>query len=149
MWGVTESRTQSKETSWAKTWAFWPFFLHSVGHTVVGRNEEMADLTPRLGKSPPSTGILALLPCWGRTECWAVLFHCCILGQWSYCPLCLVNSVAQSCPTLCDPMDCSMPGLPVHHHLPEFTQTHLHWISDAIQSSHSLLSPSPPARNLS
>ena len=62
MWGVTESRTQSKETSWAKTWAFWPFFLHSLGHTVVGRNEEMADLTPRLGKSPPSTGILRSPP---------------------------------------------------------------------------------------
>ena len=55
------------------------------------------------------------------------------------------SSVAQSCPTLCNPMDCSMPGLPVHHQLPEFTQTHVHWIGDAIQPSHSLLSPSPPA----
>ena len=53
------------------------------------------------------------------------------------------SSVAQSCPTLCDPMDCSMPGLPVHHQLPEFTQTHLHWVSDAIQPSHPLSSPSP------
>ena len=57
------------------------------------------------------------------------------------------NSVAQSCPTLCDPMNCSMPGLPVHHQLPEFTQTHVHWVSDAIQPSHPLSSPSPPARN--
>ena len=50
--------------------------------------------------------------------------------------------------TLCDPMDCSMPGLPVHHQLLEFTQTHVHWVSDAIQPSHPLSSPSPPAFNL-
>ena len=55
------------------------------------------------------------------------------------------SSVAQSCPTLCDPMDCSMPGLPVHHQLLEFTQTHIHWVGDAIQPSHPLSSPSPPA----
>ena len=59
------------------------------------------------------------------------------------------SSVAQSCPTLCNPMDCSMPGLPVHHHLPEFIQTHVHWVGDAIQPSHPLSSPSPPALNLS
>ena len=58
------------------------------------------------------------------------------------------SSVAQSCPTLCHPMDCSMPGLPVHHQLPEFTQTHVHWVSDAIQPSHPLSSPTPPALNL-
>ena len=52
------------------------------------------------------------------------------------------NSVAQSCPTPCDPMKHSMPGLPVHHQLPESTQTHVHWVSDAIQSSHPLSSPS-------
>ena len=50
------------------------------------------------------------------------------------------SSVAQSCPTLCDPMNCSMPGLPVHHQLPEFTQTHVHPVSDAIQPSHPLSS---------
>ena len=47
-----------------------------------------------------------------------------------------VSSVAQLCPTLCDPMDCSTPGFPVHHQLPELTQTHVHWVGDAIQSSH-------------
>ena len=52
-------------------------------------------------------------------------------------------SDAQSCLTLCDPLDCSTPGLPVHHQLPEFTQTHVHWVSDAIQPSHPLLSPFP------
>ena len=59
------------------------------------------------------------------------------------------SSVAQSCLTLSDPMDCSTPGLPVHHQLPEFTQTHVHWVGDTIQPSHSLSSPSPPAFNLS
>ena len=53
------------------------------------------------------------------------------------------SSVAQSCPTPCDPMNCSTPGLPVHYQLPEFTQTHVHQVSDAIQPSHPLLSPSP------
>ena len=55
--------------------------------------------------------------------------------------------VAQSCPTLCDPMNYSTPGLPVHHQLPEFIQTHVHLVSDAIQPSHRLSSPSPPAPN--
>ena len=54
------------------------------------------------------------------------------------------SSIAQLCLTLCDPMDCSTPGLPVHHQLLEFTQTHVHWVGDAIQQSHPLSSPSPP-----
>ena len=58
-----------------------------------------------------------------------------------------IRSVAQSCPTLCDPMNRSTPGLPVHHQLPEFTQTHVHRVSDAIQPSHPLSSPSQPAPN--
>ena len=57
------------------------------------------------------------------------------------------SSVAQSCPTLCDPMNLSTPGLPVHHQLPELTQTHVHRVSDAIQPCHPLSSPSPPAPN--
>ena len=57
------------------------------------------------------------------------------------------SSVTQPCPTLCDPMNCSKAGLPVHHQLLEFTQTHVHRVSDAIQSSHPLSSPSPPAPN--
>ena len=59
------------------------------------------------------------------------------------------SSVAQSCLTLCDPMNCSTPGLPVHHHLPESTQINVHRVSDAIQPYHPLSSPSPPALNLS
>ena len=58
-----------------------------------------------------------------------------------------IRSVAQSCPTLCNPMNRSMPGLTVQHQLPEFTETHIHQVSDAIQPSHPLSSPSPPAPN--
>ena len=58
-------------------------------------------------------------------------------------------SVAQSCLTLCNPMDCSTPGFPVLHYLPEFAQTDVHWVGDAIQPSHPLSAPSPPAFNLS
>ena len=64
-------------------------------------------------------------------------------GHWT-----AISSVTQSCPTLCDPMNRSTPDLPVHHQLPESTQTHVHWVSDAIQPSHPLSSP-PPALNLS
>ena len=60
-----------------------------------------------------------------------------------------ISSVAQSCPALCDPMDCSMPGFPVHHQLLELAQTHVYCVGDTIQPSHPLLFPSPPAFNLS
>ena len=75
-----------------------------------------------------------------------------IMGTWKkeYAFCCWVvefTSVAQSCPTLCDPMNRSTPGLPVHHQLPESTQTHVHWVGDAIQPSHPLSAPSPPAPN--
>ena len=59
------------------------------------------------------------------------------------------SSVTQLCPTPCDPMACSTPGFPMHHHLPELTQTHIHCVGDAILPSHPLSSPSPPALNLS
>ena len=59
------------------------------------------------------------------------------------------SSVAQSCPTLCNPMDCSTPGFPVHHQFLKLAQTHIHQVVDAIQPSHPLSSPSPPAFNLS
>ena len=66
---------------------------------------------------------------------------CKFCDHWCWFPQ--FSSVAQLCPTLCDPMNRSTPGLPVHHQLPEFTQTHVHWVSDAIQPSHLLSSPSP------
>ena len=72
-------------------------------------------------------------------------------GNIKYQVLCIYSvqfsSVAQLCQTLCDPMNRSTPGLPVHHQLLEFTQTHVHRVSDAIQPSHPLSSPSPPAPN--
>ena len=81
-----------------------------------------------------------------------MLSYSCLLTEISRVALCeqlRFSSVAQSCPTLCDPMDWSTPGLPVHHQLSEFTQTHVHWVSNAIQPSHSRSFPSPPAFNLS
>ena len=88
---------------------------------------------PNLGIEPESPALQAdFLP-----------LSCQRSPQWSI----QFSSVAQSCPTLCDPMSCSTPGLPVHHQLPEFTQTHVHRVGDAIQPSHLLLSLSPPAPN--
>ena len=75
----------------------------------------------------------------------------CAIDKQFFSTVCVVqfSSVAQLCPSLCDPMDCSTPGLPVCQQLPEPTQTHVHWVSNAIQPSHPLLSPSSPAFNLS
>ena len=78
-----------------------------------------------------------------------MLFYCQVMSNFSRPQSLQFRSVAQSCLTLCHPMDCSMPGLPVHHQLPESTQTHVHRVDDAIQPSHPLSSPSPPALNLS
>ena len=72
--------------------------------------------------------------------CVCVYIHKCIRSD-------QIRSVTQSCPTLCDPMNCSTPGLPVHHQHPEFTQTHVHQVGDAIQPSHPLSPPSLPAPN--
>ena len=83
----------------------------------------------------------------------SVTYWLCGLCYLSFlCPnflICQFSSVAQSCPILCNSMNRSMPGLPVHHQLPESTQTHVCWVGDAIQPPHPLLSPSPPALNLS
>ena len=78
---------------------------------------------------------------------------CNCVNVYSHIPRCnlanIYSSVAQLCLTLCNPMDCSMPGFPVSRQLPELAQTQVHKVGDAIQSSHPLLSPSPPAFNLS
>ena len=87
-------------------------------------------------QAPPSMGF-------SRQEYWSGLPFPSPIMEYSV----QFSLVAQSCPTLWDPMNRSSPGLPVHHHLPEFTQTHVHWVSDAIQPSHPLSSPSPPAPN--
>ena len=83
---------------------------------------------------------------YGVTQRWTLLKQ--LSSSSSSMPL-LFRSVAQSCLTLCNPVNRSTPGLPVHHQLPESTQTHVHWVADTIQPSHSLLSPTPPALNLS
>ena len=95
-------------------------------------------------------------PCWENSMdggAWCTIVHGIAKNQTrEWLKLCFyqsVSSVAQLCLTLCNPMNRSMPGLPVHHQLPEFTQTHVHWVGDAIQPSHPLSSSSPPAFNLS
>ena len=92
------------------------------------------------GCSPPGSSIHGILQ--ARVLEWVAI---------SFFNLCTkpiqFSSVTQLCPTLCDPMNCSTPGLPVHHQLPEFTQTHVHWVGDAIQPSYPLSSPTPPAPN--
>ena len=87
-------------------------------------------------------------PIWNQSfvPCPVLLFFLFLL-RFIYCYI--FSSVAQSCPTLCNPMNHSMPRLPVHHQLPESTQTHVHRVCDAFQPSHPLSSPSPPALNLS
>ena len=86
--------------------------------------------------SPDMHTLLTVLnTIWKRSKCFIGLFQ--------------FSSVVQLCPTFCDPMDCSTPGLLVHHQLPELAQTHLHWVGGAIQPSHPLSSPSPPAFSLS
>ena len=78
--------------------------------------------------------------------CQGCILSPCLFNLYAEFPF---SSVTQSCLTLCDLMDCSTPGLPSHHQLLELTQTHVHWVGDAIQASHPLSSPSPPAFNLS
>ena len=83
--------------------------------------------------------------------CWSqkfVVWYCDLWGI-SHIFSFQFSSVSQSCPTLCNPVNHSTPGLPVHHQLPDSTQTHVHWVSDAIQPSFPLSSPSPPALSLS
>ena len=93
------------------------------------------------------TFALALLAAWAASSSHVLLSS--ENSIWSSLPPHQFSSVAQLCLTLCDPMACSNPSLPVHHQLPEFTQTHVHWVSDAIPQSHPPLSPSPPTFNLS
>ena len=92
----------------------------------------------------------SLLCPWGLEFCQMYLFinnH--IILSFILLVSCSVSSIQVNCVWLCDPMDCSTPGLPVHHQHLEFTQTHVHWVGDAIQPSHPLSSPSPPTFNLS
>ena len=104
-----------------------------------------------------NTGVVAIFfsrgSSWVRDWTWIscigrrILYHC---TTWEALETSVkFSSITQSCPILCNPMNCSTPGLPVHHQHPEFTQTHVYWIGDAIQPSHPLSFPSAPAFNLS
>ena len=99
--------------------------------------------------SPPGSPVPGICVC--EYKCMLLCLSVCEHVLWVTHLICMYqfSSVAQSCPTLCDPMNCSMPGLPVHHHLSEFTQTHVHRVGDAIQPSHPLSSPFSPAPNTS
>ena len=125
-------------------WAIWCCYIYAV---LSHLSSVRLFCDPMDCSSPGSSihGILqARIPEWVATfSSRGFLYIVLIYFIWSD----QMRSVAQSCPTLCDPRNCSMPGLPVHHQLPEFTQTHVHPVSDAIQPSHPLSSPSTPAPN--
>ena len=94
--------------------------------------------------------ILSVPLCVGVCVCiFQILYMHSSDGHLGFFPSVQYSSITQSCPTLYDPMNCSTPGLPVHHQLLETTKTHVHWVIDAIQPSHPLSSPSPPALKLS
>ena len=112
-----------------------------LGISQVRILEWVAMLSSRGSSQPRDWAHASYVSCTGG---W-VLYHWHHLGK-SYTQV-QFNSVARSCPTLCNLMNHSTPGLPVHHQLPEFPQTHVHQVGDAIQPSHPLLSPSPPAPN--
>ena len=98
---------------------------------------------------PTSKHLRVYLKDWKSLKFVAIIFVCVFLslGAQIHFTDCCCCSVTQSCPTLCDPKDCSMPGLSVPHYLPKFAQVHMHCIGDAIQPSYPLSSPSPPAPN--
>ena len=117
---------------------FWGPILRSYFCMNDGNDKTFSklNLLPPNEVSLPSVGVAPMLT--GKGRLWSLVRVGLALG---------FSQSVQSCLTLCNPMDCSMPGLPVHHHLLEFTQTHVHRVDDAIQPSHPLSSPSPPAPN--
>ena len=124
-WDVSH-RGNEHAKGWNNIWRAWCVCWDESWRSMGKRGE---------WQGPRATG-----PCTQGSSIWIVNNWKFMFGEFS--------SVAQLCPTLCDPMDCGTPGLPVHHQLPEFTETHVHRVGDAIQPSHPLSSPSPPAFNL-
>ena len=134
---------------WRRKWQSTLVFLHGESHgqrslegyRLWGHKE--SDTTEWLNWTKLKIYFVSFL---------CVFFHLFLIpsasvSPYHFGPSVQFSSVTQLCPTPCDPMICSTPGLPVHHQLPEFTQTHVHWVSDAIQSSHPLSFPSLPAPN--
>ena len=136
MWSIlTDVYTHETITTWWQ-WIFTtsnsffkPFWIHFSFLPWTWANIDLLSVTIYLL-------FFRILYEWSPTAC-------AFLGVGYFC-----FSITQSCPTLCSPMDCSTPGLPVHHQLLELTQTPVHWVGDAIQRSHSLSPPSPPVLNL-
>ena len=126
--GILQARTlQWVAISFSNEWK-WKVKVKSLSHVWLFTTPWTAAY-----QAPPSMGF-------SRQEYWSGV-------PWPSPSSVQFSSVTQSCPTLCNPMNFSTPGLPVHQQLPEFTQTHVHRVSDAIQPSHPLSSPSPPAPN--
>ena len=125
--------------------------LRDLCKLLDGRDWQWEKLGPALmGRALLSKALIQLSDDgWSCTPSLVVVWPKVVTQPWGIQALSSVqfSSVTQSCLTLCDPMNRSMPGLPVYHQLPEFTQTHVHRVSDAIQPSHPLSSPSPPAPN--
>ena len=116
--------------------------IHSTKSLRSHRNQ---DWTQALGKQKRKQNILWRKPAHSWTESQKKGTYSELGQRQNHLPNdSQFSSVAQSCPTFCNPMDCSTPGFPVHHQLPEFAQTHVHWVSNAIQPPHPLSSPSPP-----
>ena len=125
-----------------------PYYLSSGSAQIssdIINPETIARSSPIAAQSVEKLSFMKLVPGAKKVgDFWANMY----MELPTYPPSVQFSSVTQSRPTLCNPMNRSTPGLPVHHQLPEFTQTHVHWVSDAIQPSHPLSSPSPPAFNL-
>ena len=113
-------------------------------NTGVGGHFLLQGIFPTQASNPGLLHCRQIFTIWATREFWIIsLYKKYVINPFQF------SSVAQSCPALCNPMDCSTPGLPVHHQLLELTQTYAHRVGDAIQPSHPLMSPSPPAFNLS
>ena len=145
-----------------QTQKMWFLILKTYAEVISGCSRSVCVSVTNISESHVGAGlnINPLITQWGlqltekHRHLWRPLLHA-LSRSWKLggssekaTKMVQFSSVAQSCPTLCDPMDCSTPGLPVRHQLPESTQTHVHWVGDAIQPSRPLLSSSP-ALNLS
>ena len=123
----------AKSSFWVQNWCLFLVSAHDIRGKRSLRGLFYKNTNPFMRASPSWSKHLP------KAHLWCIIF-------WGFSSV-QFSSVTQSCPTLCDPMNRSTPGLPVHHQLLDFTQTRFHWLGDAIQPFHPLSSPSPPAPN--
>ena len=143
-----EKATHSGTLAWKIPWTEKPGRLQSIGSQRVKHDFTFTFyLLILISSGYPWISFSFLLTCCLRALEIHLLLWISNKDMLLSCTSVQFSSVAQSCLTLCDPMNCSTPGIPVRHQLPEFTQTHIHPVGDAIQPSHLLPSPSPPAHN--